>query len=116
MLGVSRILLIDDDEAVRELVRPLVQYLGYELDCAADGETGLVRALAEEYALVLLDLSPPRLGGHEVCRRLRAKNPLVPIIMLGAQAEVVDKVLGLSVGADDYLTKPFGGAELCARI
>lgn len=112
----QRILLIEDDEGMRELVRAHIEYLGFDLDFAADGMAGLEKALGEEYALILLDLNLPRLGGHEVCKQLRKEKPLVPVIMLTARGEEIDKVLGLELGADDYLTKPFSVPELTARI
>src|SRR4051812_25268896 len=95
-----RILLIEDDEGTCELIKAILEPQGYELDYATDGATGLKRALGEEYALILLDLSLPQLGGHEVCKRLRRQKPLVPIIILSARAEELDKVLGLTLGAD----------------
>lgn len=112
----KKILLIEDDESIRELVEVNIRYLGYDVDYAADGEAGLELALANEYALVILDLNLPKLGGMEVCQQLRRKKELTPVIMLSARSSELDRVLGLELGADDYLTKPFSVPELMARI
>jgi DNA-binding response OmpR family regulator len=116
MSKTPKILLIEDDAQVADLVGIHLRDLGYELECAADGESGLQRALTRDYALVILDLMLPGLDGLAVCKRLREKNALVPVLMLTAKAEELDKVLGLELGADDYLTKPFSVRELVARV
>ena len=110
------ILLIEDDESIRELVGVNIGYLGYEVDCAGDGLTGLQKAVDNEYALVILDINLPGLGGLEVCQQLRKQKERLPVIMLSARGSEIDRVLGLELGADDYLTKPFSVAELMARI
>ena len=97
-------------------LRDNCEYEGYEVSVARDGEEGLRLALAERPDLVLLDVMLPRLGGLDVCRRLRAQGSAVPVIMLTARGQEIDKVLGLELGADDYVTKPFGVNELLARI
>lgn len=112
----KKILLIEDDESIRELVEVNIRYLGYDVDYAADGEAGLALALDNDYALVILDLNLPKLGGMEVCQQLRRKKELTPVIMLSARSSELDRVLGLELGADDYLTKPFSVPELMARI
>jgi two-component system alkaline phosphatase synthesis response regulator PhoP len=88
----------------------------YSVECAADGEEGLNRALAEKFDLIILDVMLPRKRGFDVCRDIRKAGLAVPILMLTARSETVDKVLGLKIGADDYLTKPFEMIELLARI
>ncbi len=116
MSKASKILIIEDDPQVADLVGIHLRDLGYELECATEGESGLRRALAHDYALVILDLMLPGLDGLAVCKRLRAENTRVPVLMLTAKAEEFDKVLGLELGADDYLTKPFSIRELMARV
>ena len=109
------LLLIDDD---RELCELLVEYLGehgWTVEARHDGEDGLRRALAMEPALVVLDVMLPRLDGFEVLRRLRTRSE-VPVLMLTARGEDVDRIVGLEMGADDYLPKPFNPRELVARI
>lgn len=92
------------------------EYEGYEVSVARDGEEGLRRALEERPDLILLDVMLPKLSGFDVCRRLRARGAVVPVIMLTARGQEIDKVVGLELGADDYVTKPFGVNELLARI
>jgi two-component system alkaline phosphatase synthesis response regulator PhoP len=109
--------LIIEDEA--DLVKGLKLNLadeGYEVDWAFDGEEGLRKALEETPDLIILDIMLPKMSGLEVCRELRQKKAGVPIIMLTAKGEEVDKVVGLEIGADDYITKPFSIRELLARI
>ena len=112
----AAILVIEDDPDIADLVRIHLSDLGYAVERAADGKTGLDKALHDKYALVILDLMLPELDGLEVCKRIRAKDPYLPILMLTAKAEELDKVLGLELGADDYLTKPFSIRELIARV
>lgn len=110
-----RILLIDDD---RDLTEMLVDYLGPEgfaVDVAGSGEEGLRRALNSEYSLLILDVMLPEINGFEVLRRLRAHSKC-PVIMLTARGQEVDRIVGLEVGADDYLGKPFSARELLARM
>lgn len=110
-----RVLLIEDEwEFARGLQRRFGQE-GVTVDIAGDGETGLARAKAGGYDLVLLDIMLPRMGGIELCRRLRQDSD-VPVIMLTARDDYTDKIIGLELGADDYLTKPFNFRELQARI
>lgn len=97
-------------------LRDNFEFEGYEVLTARDGIEGLERALQESPDLVLLDVMMPRMSGLEVCRQLRAKRPAIPIIMLTARGQEVDKVVGLELGADDYVTKPFSIRELLARV
>lgn len=112
----ERILLIDDNEALVQVIAPHIDEMNYTLDYAADGETGLRKALSAQYLLVILDWILPKLEGAEVCRQIRAEREDLPIIMLTTKANEVDRVVGLELGADDYLTKPFSPVELKARI
>ena len=112
----ATILVIEDDPDIADLLHIHLSDLGYALDQADDGKTGLDKALRGHYALVILDLMLPELDGLEVCKRIRAQDPYLPILMLTAKAEELDKVLGLELGADDYLTKPFSIRELIARV
>ena len=111
----TKILVVDDEKNIVDIVKYNLQKEGFEVISAFDGEKGLELALAECPDLVLLDIMMPRLDGFEVCKRIREKSQ-VPVIMLTARAEEVDKVLGFELGADDYVTKPFGIRELLARI
>ena len=110
-----RILLVDDERAIQTLLSYPLQKDGYEVTCASDGREALTRFNEGQYDLVVLDVMMPRLDGLEVCRRMRAKST-VPIIMLTARAEEVDKVVGLELGADDYITKPFSLREFRSRV
>ena len=109
------ILIIEDEKNMSDLLKLELTHAGYCCDQAYDGEVGLKKALEQEYELILLDLMLPRINGIEVCRRLREIKQ-TPVIMLTARDEVMDKVNGLQVGADDYLAKPFAMEELLARI
>jgi DNA-binding response OmpR family regulator len=111
----ERILLVDDEPAILDAVGYALRSEGYDIDSATDGEDALTRALEQAFDLVVLDLRLPRLSGIEVCRRLREASN-VPILMLTARDAEVDRVLGLEVGADDYVTKPFSMAELVSRV
>ena len=114
-MTVNRILVIDDEPAIRDAVGYSLRSEGYEVDVVADGEAGLEAALTRGYEVVVLDLMLPGLSGSDVCRRIRAASA-VPIIMLTARGGELDRVLGLEIGADDYVTKPFSMAELIGRI
>ena len=109
------ILIIEDEKNISNLLKLELTHANYECDQAFDGESGLNKALNQDYELILRDLMLPRINGFEVCRQLRLKKQ-TPIIMLTARDEVMDKVNGLQVGADDYLAKPFAMEELLARI
>jgi DNA-binding response OmpR family regulator len=111
----ARILLVDDEEAIQTLLAYPLRKEGYDVVPARDGRQALDLFAAGRYDLVVLDVMMPRLDGLEVCRRLRARSS-VPIIMLTAKAEEFDKVLGLELGADDYITKPFSLREFRSRV
>ena len=111
----EKILIVEDEEAIARFVELELRHEGYEVGKAADGRTGLDMALSGAYDLVLLDIMLPLLSGMEVIRRLR-KESQIPVIMLTARDTVMDKVSGLDMGADDYITKPFAIEELLARI
>lgn len=110
-----KILVIEDDRSIAELERDYLEMNGYECDIVSDGEEGLKAALAEDYALIILDLMLPSMDGFEVCSRIR-KEKETPVIMLSAKKEDIDKIRGLGLGADDYMTKPFSPTELMARV
>ncbi len=111
----EKILIIEDEKKIVRFIELELQYEGYEVDKAYDGREGLELALAQSFDLILLDIMLPKLNGIEVLRRIR-KVSQVPIILLTARDEVVDKVSGLDGGANDYITKPFATEELLARI
>lgn len=111
----KKILVVDDEKNIVDIIAFNLHKEGYDALCAYDGEKGLELALTENPELILLDIMMPGLDGFEVCKRIREKSQ-TPIIMLTARAEEVDKVLGLELGADDYVTKPFGVRELMARV
>lgn len=112
----SRILLVEDEPGLVLTVSDLLATEGYEVETAGDGETGLAKAASGNFEVVILDVMLPRKNGFEVCRDLRQRGIDVAILMLTARTQVVDRVLGLKLGADDYLTKPFDPGELVARI
>jgi DNA-binding response OmpR family regulator len=112
---VSRVLIVDDEPALVDSVAYALRKEGFEVDCVGDGEAALAALDGASFDLVLLDLNLPSLSGIEVCRRLRAESA-VPIIMLTARDSELDRVLGLEVGADDYVAKPFSMAELVGRV
>lgn len=111
-----RILVVEDESSLREGIADLLTGDGHTVTAVADGLAGVEAGLREAFELVLLDLMLPRLGGMEVCRRLRAARPGMPILMLTARGSEDDKVRGLIEGADDYVTKPFSARELLARV
>ncbi|MEU5896480.1 response regulator transcription factor [Streptomyces venezuelae] len=113
--GAGRILVVDDDPTVAEVVSGYLDRAGYDVDRAGDGPTALARAAEHRPDLVVLDLMLPGMDGLEVCGRLRAQGP-VPVIMLTARGDEGDRILGLEVGADDYVTKPFSPRELVLRV
>jgi len=112
----TRILIVEDEPAMVEGLRDNFEYEGYDVISAGDGVAGLDRALADDPDLVVLDVMMPRLSGLDVCKQLKAKRPSLPIIMLTARGQEIDKVVGLELGADDYVTKPFSIRELMARV
>ena len=116
MQALDRALIIEDDEDIADVVSLHLKDLGLTAERAVDGRTGLQKALENTYALVILDLMLPKMDGLAVCARIREKNPATPILMLTAKSEEIDRVLGLELGADEYVTKPFSVRELVARI
>ena len=112
----KRILLVEDEPGLVLTLTDRLTREGYAVESSADGESGLERAAAEGFDLILLDVMLPRLGGFDVLKELRKRNVETPVIMLTARGQIVDKVVGLKLGADDYVTKPFEMVELLARI
>jgi two-component system alkaline phosphatase synthesis response regulator PhoP len=112
----TRILIIEDEPAMVAGLRDNFEYEGYEVISADDGVAGLERVFADDPDLVVLDVMMPRMSGLDVCKQIKVKRPSVPVIMLTARGQEIDKVVGLELGADDYVTKPFSIRELMARI
>jgi two-component system alkaline phosphatase synthesis response regulator PhoP len=112
----EKILIIEDEEELVKGLKLNLVFEGYEVIWAMDGEEGLNKALKEAPDLILLDIMLPKKDGLDVCRDLRRRNVTIPIVMLTAKGEEVDKVVGLEIGADDYITKPFSVRELMARL
>jgi len=112
----DKILVVEDDRAIVEGLRVALAAEGYEVECARDGRTGLDRARAGAPALLILDIMLPGMSGFEVAKKLRDEGRALPIILLTARGEEDDRVLGLELGADDYVTKPFSVRELLARV
>ena len=111
----SRILIIEDEEAIADLEKDYLELSGFEVEVANDGVTGLDKALNEDYNLLILDLMLPGVDGFEICRKVRDEKN-TPIIMVSAKKDDIDKIRGLGLGADDYMTKPFSPSELVARV
>lgn len=111
----SRILIVEDEIAIAELERDYLELSGFEVEVTSDGAEGLQKAINEEFDLIILDLMLPKVDGFEICRQVREEKN-VPIIMVSAKKEDVDKIRGLGMGADDYMTKPFSPSELVARV
>src|SRR5947199_9640385 len=112
----ARILIVEDEPNMVAGLRDNFEYEGYEVITAGDGVEGLGRALNDSPDLVVLDVMMPKMSGLDVCKQLKSKRPSLPIIMLTARGQEVDKVVGLELGADDYVTKPISIRELLARI
>ena len=112
----EKILIIEDEEDLVKGLKLNLSDEGYKIEWVADGEEGLRMALARSYDLIILDIMMPKMSGLDVCREIRQKGLNVPIIMLTAKGEEIDKVVGLEIGADDYMTKPFSIRELLARV
>ncbi len=110
------ILLIEDEEGLILTLTDRLESEGFSVKSAADGESGLSLALGKNFDLIILDVMLPKKNGYDVCRDLRQRNVQTPVLMLTAKGETIDKVLGLKLGADDYLTKPFEVMELLARV
>jgi two-component system alkaline phosphatase synthesis response regulator PhoP len=112
----QKILIVEDEEALRMTLTDRLHSEGYAVECARDGEEGSQRATREAFDLVILDLMLPKRSGFDVCRDIRHAGLAIPIMMLTARGQTVDKVVGLKLGADDYVTKPFEMVELLARV
>lgn len=112
----SKILIVEDEPGMRMGLQDNLEFEGFSVDSAEDGEAGLDKILNNDYDLVLLDVMMPKMSGFDVCRKVRKEGIATPIILLTAKGEEIDKVLGLELGADDYVTKPFSLRELLARI
>jgi len=112
----GKILIVDDEAAMRQALIDNLEIEGYQVDEAEDGNNGLEKILNNKYDLILLDVMMPKISGFDVCKKVRASGNLTPIILLTAKGEEIDKVLGLELGADDYITKPFSLRELFARV
>ena len=111
-----KILIVEDEPAMLSGLKDNLEFEGYNVDTAIEGDSGLNKILNNHYSLVLLDVMLPNLSGFDICRKVRNDGIKTPIILLTAKGEEMDKVLGLEFGADDYITKPFGLRELLARI
>ena len=111
----SKILIVEDEVAIAELEKDYLELSGFEVEVEHDGMTGLARALAEEFDLFILDLMLPGIDGFEICKQIREKKN-TPILMVSAKKDDIDKIRGLGLGADDYVTKPFSPSELVARV
>ncbi|WP_456460480.1 response regulator transcription factor [Reichenbachiella sp.] len=112
----NKILVVDDEPAMRQGLADNLLFEGYQVDQAEDGKVALNRLKAQSYDLVVLDVMMPELSGFDVCKKLRMEGNKVPVILLTAKGEEIDRVLGLELGADDYITKPFSLRELLARV
>ena len=112
----SKILIVEDEPNMRLGLKDNLEFEGYEVNFAEDGEAGLKYIFEGDYSLVLLDIMLPKMSGYEVCKAVRKSGNNIPIILLTSKGEEIDKVLGLELGADDYVTKPFSLRELLARI
>jgi DNA-binding response OmpR family regulator len=112
----EKLLIVEDDPAIQRMIGDYFRHVGYDIIVAGDGESGVRMAQSERPTAMILDLMLPKMDGLAVCRQLRERLPALPIIMLTAKDDVVDKVVGLEMGADDYLTKPFSLRELEARL
>jgi two-component system alkaline phosphatase synthesis response regulator PhoP len=112
----AKILIVEDEESILMALEDNLKMEGYEVESAVNGEEGLSKAKERQFDLIILDIMLPRLDGFEVCKRLRQAGNMTPILMLTAKSQEIDKVLGLELGADDYVTKPFSPRELLARV
>jgi DNA-binding response OmpR family regulator len=112
----KRILIIEDDVSILNGLRDVLTFKSYDVLTAGDGETGFAMAVEEKPDLIILDIMIPKMDGFALCRKLRAEGNAVPVLMLTAKGEEPDKIRGLDIGADDYVTKPFSLPELLARV
>ncbi len=111
----SKVLIVEDEEAIAEIERDYLELSGFDVTIRSEGKSGLETALSEDFDILILDIMLPGLDGFEICKQVReVKN--IPIIMVSAKKEDIDKIRGLGIGADDYMTKPFSPSELVARV
>ena len=111
----SKILIVEDEEAIADLEKDYLELSGFEVEIEHRGDVGLKKALTEDFNLVILDLMLPEMDGFDICREIRAQKN-TPVIMVSAKKDDIDKIRGLGLGADDYMTKPFSPSELVARV
>ncbi|WP_167957795.1 response regulator transcription factor [Anaerosporobacter faecicola] len=111
----SKILIVEDELAIAELEKDYLELSGFTVDIESQGDTGAQRALSENYDLIILDLMLPNMDGFEICKKVREEKN-IPVIMVSAKKDDIDKIRGLGLGADDYMTKPFSPSELVARV
>ena len=111
----SKILIIEDEEAIADLEKDYLELSGFEVEIEDRGDTGLTKALKEDFDLIILDLMLPGVDGFEICKKIREEKN-IPVIMVSAKKDDIDKIRGLGLGADDYMTKPFSPSELVARV
>ena len=111
----SKILIIEDEESIADLEKDYLELSGFEVEICNEGDTGLKAALSKEFDLIVLDLMLPGMDGFEICRHIREEKN-IPVIMVSAKKDDIDKIRGLGLGADDYMTKPFSPSELAARV
>jgi len=112
----AKILIVEDEPNMRMGLKDNLEFEGYDIELAEDGEKGINKILTNNYNLIIMDVMMPKISGFDVCRTIRKKGITTPVILLTAKGEEIDKVLGLELGADDYVTKPFSLRELLARI
>jgi len=115
-MGMARVLVVEDDKAMGVALSDGFQYEGHAVTVARDGAQGLLLATEQPFDIIILDVMLPKMSGFDVCKQLRGAGNRIPIIMLTARGQEIDKVLGLKIGADDYVTKPFSFMELAARV
>jgi DNA-binding response OmpR family regulator len=115
MKNMSRILIVEDELSIAELEKDYLELSSFEVDIQTDGKSGLDKALEEDYDMIILDLMLPEMDGFEICKKIRAQKD-IPILMVSAKKDDIDKIHGFGLGADDYITKPFSPSELVARV
>ena len=111
----SKILIVEDELSIAELEKDYLELSSFEVDIETDGQSGLERVLSEDYDMLILDLMLPEIDGFEICKRVREEKN-IPILMVSAKKDDIDKIRGFGLGADDYITKPFSPSELVARV
>lgn len=111
----KKILIIEDDESIAQIQKDYLEMSGYSVDCAYDGESGIQKYISGQYSLIILDLMIPKMSGFEILEKIAEKKK-IPVIIVSARDEELSKIKGLNLGADDYITKPFGMGELLARV